>query len=79
MERSKTGEFNWVDLSARDFDGQGAFHAVDLSASVAKAVALGATVVSAPMEVPDMVAFAVLADPAGATFALMNPLETPAT
>lgn len=26
MERSKPGEFNWIDLSARDFDGQSAFY-----------------------------------------------------
>ncbi len=26
MERTKTGEFNWIDLSARDFDGQSAFY-----------------------------------------------------
>lgn len=26
MERSKLGEFNWVDLSSRDFDGQSAFY-----------------------------------------------------
>lgn len=51
------------------------FGSADLSASVAKAVELGANVLSAPMEVPDMVAFAVLADPAGATFALMQPLR----
>lgn len=48
----------------------------DLAASVAKAVQLGGSVVSGPMEVPDMVAFAVLADPAGATFALMRPLRS---
>jgi len=26
MERTKTGEFNWVDLSAKDFDAQSAFY-----------------------------------------------------
>jgi predicted enzyme related to lactoylglutathione lyase len=26
MERTKTGEFNWVDLSAKDFEGQSAFY-----------------------------------------------------
>ena len=26
MERSKPGEFNWIDLSALDFDGQSAFY-----------------------------------------------------
>ena len=26
MERSKPGEFNWIDLSARDFDAQSAFY-----------------------------------------------------
>jgi len=55
------------------------FRTVDLSARVAKAAELGGAVVSAPVEVPGMVAFAVLADPAGASFALMNPLETLAT
>jgi uncharacterized protein len=49
------------------------FRTLDLAASVAKAAALGATVRSGPVEVPDMVAFAVIADPAGATFALMTP------
>jgi uncharacterized protein len=51
------------------------FAVLDLSASVAKATSLGATVLSGPVEVPEMVAFAVLADPAGATFALMKPLR----
>jgi predicted enzyme related to lactoylglutathione lyase len=50
------------------------FGVSELSASVDKARALGATVLSEPMEVPNMVAFAVLADPVGATFALMQPL-----
>ena len=26
MERTKTGEFNWIDLSAKDFDAQSAFY-----------------------------------------------------
>ena len=52
------------------------FGTEDLAASVAKAVKLGGSVLSEPMEVPDMVAFAVLADPAGATFALMKPLRS---
>ena len=52
------------------------FGTSDLSAGVAKAKALGAKVVSEPMEVPNMVAFAVLADPFGATFALMQPLRS---
>ena len=26
MERSKSGEFNWIDLSARNFEGQSAFY-----------------------------------------------------
>ena len=50
------------------------FGSADLPATVAKAVSLGATVLSEPVTVPDMVAFAVLADPAGAAFALMQPL-----
>jgi predicted enzyme related to lactoylglutathione lyase len=52
------------------------FGAADLSAGVEKAKALGATVLSEPMTVPDMVAFAVLADPLGAAFALMQPLRS---
>jgi predicted enzyme related to lactoylglutathione lyase len=51
------------------------FGTADLTASVAKAVQLGGSVVSEPMTVPDMVEFAVLADPFGATFALMRPLQ----
>jgi predicted enzyme related to lactoylglutathione lyase len=51
------------------------FGAADVTASVAKAVELGASVLSEPMEVPNMVKFSVLADPAGATFALMQPLQ----
>jgi uncharacterized protein len=45
----------------------------DIQASVAKARELGASVLLEPTEVPDMLAFAVLADPAGATFALGQP------
>jgi len=26
VERNKNGEFNWVDLSARDFEGQSRFY-----------------------------------------------------
>ncbi len=51
------------------------FGSADIAASVAKAKELGATVLAEPMEIPDMVAFAVLADPAGAAFALMQPLR----
>ena len=51
------------------------FGTADMAASVAKAVKLGASVVSEPMVVPDTVEFAVLADPAGATFAIMKPLR----
>jgi predicted enzyme related to lactoylglutathione lyase len=50
------------------------FGTADLPASVERAKALGAAVLSGPMEVPNMVAFAVLADPVGAVFALMQPL-----
>jgi predicted enzyme related to lactoylglutathione lyase len=53
------------------------FGTVDLSAGVAKAVELGASVLSQPLELPDMVPLAVLADPAGATFALMQLLSSP--
>lgn len=54
------------------------FGTADVSARVAKAVESGATVLSEPMELGGMVKFAVLADPAGATFALMQPLQAPA-
>jgi uncharacterized protein len=51
------------------------FGTEDVTGSVAKARELGANVVSEPMQVADMVEFAVLADPFGATFALMRPLQ----
>ena len=51
------------------------FRMEDLAAGVAKAAELGASVLSGPVDVPDMVAFAVIADPAGATFALARPLR----
>ncbi len=51
------------------------FGTTDVKESVARARELGATVVSEPMQVADMVEFAVLADPFGATFALMRPLQ----
>ncbi|MCL5735603.1 MAG: VOC family protein [Actinobacteria bacterium] len=51
------------------------FGTEDLKTSVSKAKELGATVLVEPTEVPEMVAFAVLADPAGASFALMQPLR----
>jgi predicted enzyme related to lactoylglutathione lyase len=50
------------------------FGTADIDASVAKARALGGSVFVEPMTVGSMVSFAVLADPAGATFALMQPL-----
>jgi predicted enzyme related to lactoylglutathione lyase len=44
-------------------------------ADVAKAKELGATVVAGPTQVGDMLIFAVVADPAGATFALLKGLK----
>jgi hypothetical protein len=51
------------------------FGTTDAKATAAKAVELGGSVLSEPMEVPGMVVFAVLADPAGATFAVMQPIQ----
>ena len=50
------------------------FGSADVQASVDKAVSLGATVLAPLTEVPNMVVFAVLADPAGASFAVMKAL-----
>jgi predicted enzyme related to lactoylglutathione lyase len=50
------------------------FATTDIAASVAKAKGLGATATVEPMQVGDMLWFAVLTDPAGATFALLQPL-----
>ena len=50
------------------------FGTTDIQADFAKAVELGATVLREPTEVPGMLWFAVLADPAGATFALLQVL-----
>lgn len=50
------------------------FGTVDIEASVSKAKGLGATMIVEPVKVGTMVSFAVLADPAGATFALLQPL-----
>jgi predicted enzyme related to lactoylglutathione lyase len=44
-------------------------------ADVAKAKELGATVVAGPTQVGDMLMCAVVADPAGATFALLKGLK----
>lgn len=49
------------------------FGTEDINESVDKAKSLGATVTVEPMNVGGMVSFAVLADPAGAQFALMQP------
>jgi uncharacterized protein len=51
------------------------FGTTDVAASFAKATELGATVLREPTEVTGMLWFAVLADPAGATFALLQPLS----
>lgn len=53
------------------------FGAPDVAATVDKARKLGATVQVEPTQVADMLIFAVLADPAGATFALLQPLQMP--
>jgi len=53
------------------------FGTTDIAASFAKAVELGATVLREPAEVTGMLWFAVLADPAGATFALLQALGAP--
>jgi uncharacterized protein len=50
------------------------FNTGDIAKSFAKALELGASTLSQPMEIPGMVSFAVLADPAGASFALMHPI-----
>jgi hypothetical protein len=50
------------------------FATADVAASVAKAKELGASVSAEPTKVGDMLIFAVLDDPAGATFALLQPL-----
>jgi predicted enzyme related to lactoylglutathione lyase len=50
------------------------FGTTDIAATFAKAVELGATVLREPTEIPGMLWFSVLADPAGATFALLQAL-----
>jgi predicted enzyme related to lactoylglutathione lyase len=50
------------------------FTVADAKASTAKAAELGGRVVAGPMEVPGMLWFSVLADPQGASFAVMQPL-----
>jgi hypothetical protein len=45
----------------------------DIDASVAKAEELGGTVTAGPTKVGTMLSFAVVTDPAGATFALLQP------
>ena len=53
------------------------FGTTDVVAGVAKAKELGATVQAEPTQVGDMLVFAVLMDPAGATFALLQPIGAP--
>ncbi len=50
------------------------FGSDDVAASVERAKELGAKVMQEPMEIPGMLVFAVLADPAGAVFALLKGL-----
>ena len=50
------------------------FAADNVRASVEKAVSLGAGVLAPVVDVPGLVSYAVMADPAGAVFALMTPL-----
>ena len=52
------------------------FGTADIAATVAKAKSLGASVLAEPMEAAGMIMFAVLEDPAGVSFALMQPLAT---
>lgn len=54
------------------------FGSADVGADVAKATELGGAVLVEPTEVRGMVSFAILSDPLGATFALMQPLDMPA-
>jgi predicted enzyme related to lactoylglutathione lyase len=51
------------------------FGTADIAASVAKATELGASVWVPPTEVSGMLSFAVLGDPGGATFALLQSLR----
>jgi hypothetical protein len=54
-----------------------AYIAVDeVDASAVKATSLGGKVIQAPMDIPDVGRFAVIADPQGATFALYKHLRT---
>jgi predicted enzyme related to lactoylglutathione lyase len=46
----------------------------DIEASVAKAVELGGTITAPVTVIPDMLSFAVIADPAGANFSLLMPV-----
>jgi predicted enzyme related to lactoylglutathione lyase len=48
------------------------FSVADADATAAKAQELGATVMSPPMDIPDVGRFAVLTDPQGATFNIMK-------
>jgi predicted enzyme related to lactoylglutathione lyase len=50
------------------------FGTVDINASVAKVAELGGSVQAPPVQVDDMLIFAVVADPAGAAFCLLQPL-----
>jgi len=45
----------------------------DIGASIAKVGELGGSITMAATEVPEMLKFAVVADPAGAVFALLEP------
>jgi predicted enzyme related to lactoylglutathione lyase len=53
------------------------FGSTDVAADVARARELGGAVLAEPTEVGGMLIFAVLTDPAGATFALLQPLRAP--
>ncbi len=52
------------------------FETADIDVSVARAKGLGAQVTVEPMRVGKMLVFAVLMDPAGATFAMLQPIMT---
>jgi len=49
------------------------FSVTDIDASFAKAIELGGKSLVAPVKVGEMLSFAVVEDPAGATFSLLQP------
>ena len=51
----------------------GYVHVADVDATAAKTAEIGGTVLSPPMDIPDVGRFATLQDPTGAAFAVMTP------